>query len=70
MNTRTRRQARAQLPIPLRVVAKRLGLSPRRIQELVRNGHLPAHRIPGTRATLFYADEIREALEVVESLGR
>lgn len=44
-------------------VAEFLGVSPKTVVNMAKNGRLPARRIPGTRRYLFFEREIFEVLE-------
>lgn len=44
-------------------VAELLGVSPKTVVNMAKNGRLPARRIPGTRRYLFFEREIFEVLE-------
>ena len=44
-------------------VAELLGVSPKTVVNMAKNGRLPARRIPGTRRYLFFEREIFETLE-------
>jgi excisionase family DNA binding protein len=39
-------------------VAKLLDLNPQTVQQMAKDGRLPAHRLPGARKYLFFLDDV------------
>lgn len=39
-------------------VAKLLDLNPQTVQQMAKDGRLPAHRLPGARKYLFFMDDV------------